>query len=87
VQLTSAQAADANEMYSRVAATTEQLVQQHWRAIERVAAALRSQPGLNQDRIDALIADAAATRTSSLVAAKPEEYGRSYVIGGSKVAV
>ena len=47
-------------IHARILAATDALVERHWPAIRRVAKALLRNGVLDQDQIDALIADAAA---------------------------
>jgi hypothetical protein len=55
IELTSDQSAEATQLFNRISGETQALVEQHWSAIERTAAALLDRSVLNEHDIDALI--------------------------------
>ncbi|WP_425906578.1 hypothetical protein [Nitrobacter sp. TKz-YC02] len=56
VELDGPETEEFSRLFSRTTQKTADLVEENWPAIQRVAAALLSRPGLTEDDIDALIA-------------------------------
>ena len=56
---------EASALFDRLWNETQALVQQHWQAIERVAAALLEHRALGQDKLDALIAAGRDRKTTA----------------------